>query len=278
MLKYKADLISLIYMISISTLLVVHWRLDHFNWVLYWATILMTPTVFVMVHNHNHLSMWKSRTLNVITDLWQVAFYGYPVFVWVPTHNLNHHKYINKEGDQTITYRFNNRNNILTLLAYPFVSGYYQSALITGYLKKQWNKNSKRFYYCMFQYVFLFFYLFCMFTLDAQKAFLYITIPHLLCLILVLMVNYVQHVHADENSQYNHSRNFTGIENKFMLNNGLHTAHHEKMSAHWSELTNIHRNMESKISNQLLEKSFIWYFLRVYVVSIFVPKFRSKPV
>ncbi len=278
MLRNKADFISLVYMVAITTLLVVHWRLDHFNWVLYLATICMTPTIFAMVHNHNHLPIWKSRSLNVMNDLWQVAFYGYPVFVWVPTHNLNHHKYVNKKGDETITYRFGNNNNLFTLLAYPFISGYYQSGLITAYLRKQWSKNPKRFYYCIFQYIFLVSYLFCMFAIDAQKAFLYITIPHLMCLVLVLMVNYFQHIHADENSQYNHSRNFTGIENIFMLNNGLHTAHHEKMSAHWSELTSIHQGMKSKIDNRLLEKSLVWYFLRVYILSIVIPKLRSKPV
>ncbi len=276
MLRNKADLISLGYMFIITSLLIVQWYLSSFNWLLYSCTILMMPTTFVMAHNHNHLSMWRSRILNSLTDFWQVAFYGYPVFVWIPTHNLNHHKYINKKGDYTITYRFKNNNNLLTLLAYPFISSFYQSEAIKNYLRKQWKVNSKRFYYCIAQYVFLIFYLISFFFLDAQKALLYILIPQVSCLFSVLVINYIQHVHTDENSKYNNSRNFGGLGNKFMLNNGLHTAHHKKMSSHWSELPKIHKNLETKIDKSLLERSIIWYLLRVYILSIFIPKFRSK--
>ena len=278
MLKYKADIISVIYMLIITSVFVVHWNWGGFNWFLYSITLIMTPVIFVMVHNHNHLAMWKSRFMNRLTDLWQVAFYGYPVFVWVPTHNLNHHKYANKVGDYTITYRFGNHNNILTFLAYPFISSFYQSEPIKAYLRKQRTKNPGRFYYCIFQYIFLLSYLGVMFYLDYEKAFLLVLIPQVFCLAFVLMINYMQHVHADEKSEYNHSRNFLGIENKFMLNNGLHTAHHEKMSCHWSELMEVHKQIEPKINPALIEKSLIWYMIRVYLLSLFVPKFRSRQI
>jgi hypothetical protein len=51
----------------------------------------------------------------------------------------------------------------------------------------------------------------------------------------VLIFNYVQHVHADEESRYNHSRNFTGLLNAMLFNNGYHTIHHEHPGVHWNE-------------------------------------------
>ena len=67
----------------------------------------------VIAHNHNHSPTFRGRTLNAIFGNWLSIFYGYPTFAWVPTHNLNHHKFVNKAGDATITWRFTNKHNAL---------------------------------------------------------------------------------------------------------------------------------------------------------------------
>ena len=81
----------------------------------------------VIAHNHNHCPTFKNRKLNGVFGIWLSIFYGYPTFAWVPTHNLNHHKFVNKAGDATITWRYTNKHNALVAATYFFVSSYYQS-------------------------------------------------------------------------------------------------------------------------------------------------------
>jgi fatty acid desaturase len=53
----------------------------------------------VFSHNQNHCPTFKSRGMNTFYAAWLSMFYGYPTFAWIPTHNLNHHKFINKAGE-----------------------------------------------------------------------------------------------------------------------------------------------------------------------------------
>ena len=276
MLKYKADLFSLLYMVISTSLLIIQWSLPEFNPFLFAASLLMACTSFVIAHNHNHLPMWKWDFLNKITDYWLTIFYGFPPYVWVPTHNLNHHKYTNRDGDYTITYRISEKNNLFTMLSFPIVSAVFQQKPTSDYLKYQWKNNKGLFFYCISQYAFLIVFLAGAFYLDWKKALLYIVIPQQFSVQFVLIINYIQHVHCDEESKYNHSRNFLGWGNKFLLNNGLHTAHHENMGMHWSELPKAHAAIAHKIDPSLNEPSLPWYLFRVYILGVFIPKFRTK--
>ena len=62
-------------------------------------------------------------------------FYGYPTLMWVPTHNLNHHRFVNRPGDATITWRYTNRHNLFVAATYFLVSGYFQSEPIQRYIR-----------------------------------------------------------------------------------------------------------------------------------------------
>ncbi len=112
--------------------------------------------------------------------------------------------------------------------------------------------------------------------LDWQKALLFVIIPQQVSLFSVLVFNYVQHVHANEESEWNHSRNFTGFLNFLLFNNGYHTIHHHKAGLHWSTVPEAHKEIEHNIDHVLLERSFWWFILRSYFLSIFIPKFRTN--
>jgi fatty acid desaturase len=105
--------------------------------------------------------------------------------------------------------------------------------------------------------------------LDWKKAIYMVIIPQQVSAFAVFVFNYVQHVHVDEESKYNHSRNFMGV-NLFLFNNGYHTMHHEKAVLHWSELPEAHKKIEHLIAPHLTEQSFWWYMIRTYVLSIFM--------
>ncbi|HYF02452.1 MAG TPA: fatty acid desaturase, partial [Patescibacteria group bacterium] len=229
-----------------------------------------------IAHNHNHLPIWRSKLLNTLTDYWLTLFYGFPAFAWIPTHNSNHHKLNNREGDYTITYRVSEKNNLLTLMIYPAISSYFQQKPIRDYLKFLKEKDKHKYYLAIFQYVALVLFYIVALLIDWKKALIYVAIPHQVSLFSVLVFNYVQHVHADEESEYNHSRNFTGFLNKLLFNNGYHTIHHERAGIHWSQTPEAHAKIAHKIDPSLIEKSFWGYIGRVYFLSPFVKRYRTN--
>jgi fatty acid desaturase len=93
----------------------------------------------------------------------------------------------------------------------------------------------------------------------------------------VLIFNYVQHIHADEESEFNHSRNITGpVLNFILLNNGYHTAHHISPGIHWSQLKEKHEAIAGKIDPRLNERSFLWFLFRTYILGAFLPSCRTQ--
>lgn len=276
MLRFKADLRTVAYMIVTTAVFVLQWAVVGFHPALYVLYLFLSIAVTVIAHNHNHLPIWKKPFLNHVTDYWLTVFYGFPAFAWIPTHNMNHHRMNNREGDYTITYRLTENNTLLMLLLYPTMSSYYQQKPIRDYLRNLWKGDRRKFWLAFGQYVALAVWIITFLILDWQKALLYVIIPQQVGLFSVLVFNYVQHVHADEESVYNHSRNFTGFLNKLLFNNGFHTVHHDKAGSHWSKAPELHAEVADKIDPALIERSFWWYILRVYFLAPFVPSFRTK--
>jgi beta-carotene hydroxylase len=275
-LKESADFKSLIYIFITTTLFITQWMWIGVNPFIYTWYLFMAVAVAVMTHNHNHLPMWRSKTMNLFTDWWLTVFYGFPIFAWIPTHNKNHHRFNNREGDDSITYRISEKNNFFTLISYPTISGYYQQKAIFAYLKEMKANNKEKFWVCISQYVVLVMWIAAALLIDWEKALLFVIIPQQVSLFSVLIFNYVQHVHADEESEWNHSRNYTGFLNFLLFNNGYHTIHHHKAGLHWNKVPEAHKEIEKNIDPILLERSFWWYIIRSYILSLIVPKFRTK--
>ena len=242
--------------------------------IIYLWFLFMAVSVAIIAHNHNHVPIWKSRFLNILTDYWLTFFYGFPAFVWIPTHNKNHHLLNNRNGDYTLTYRVSEKNNIFTLLSYPSVSSYFQQKPIANYLRNLWRSNRLKFYLAASQYLVLGLYYTVAIFLNWKKAVLFIVIPHQVSLFSVLIFNYVQHVHTDEESKFNHARNFVGLINLALFNNGYHTIH-EAPGIHWSETPATQKKIQNLIDPSLNERSFWWYILRVYLLAPFHPRFGT---
>jgi beta-carotene hydroxylase len=275
MLRHKADVRTVVYMAVTTSLLFIQWNMDSINPFVYVLSLFMAISVSVIAHNHNHVPIWKSKGLNIFQDYWLTVFYGFPAFGWIPTHNSNHHSLNNKQGDYTITYRFSEKNNLLTLVTYPSISSYFQQKPIQDYLKHLWRNDKRRFFLAAGQYVALVVWCGVALYLDWKKAVLYVLIPHQVALFSVLVFNYIQHVHADEESALNHSRNFLGILNYMLFNNGYHTIHHEKPSIHWSQAPEAHKQIAANIDSSLNERSFWGYIFRVYFAGTVIPKYRT---
>jgi fatty acid desaturase len=260
-----------------TALFLVQWMLPEINPVLYVGNLFFAVSVAVMSHNHNHCPTWKSKRMNALTDYWLTLFYGFPVFAWIPTHNMNHHKYNNREGDYTRTWRYTEKNNLLTLLTYPAISAYHQQTPIRDYLATKWKRDRRRFFHCIMQYVLLGALVVGTLLIDWQKSLLLVIIPHQFALFTILVFNYLQHVHTDEESEINHSRNIVGpLMNILLFNNGYHTVHHDKPGLHWSKLPEAHAAIEHKMDPRVNERSFWWLIIRVYILGLFIPRMRSN--
>ena len=275
MLRYKADIKTIIYMVLTTALLILQWTTIGIHPVTYSIYCFLSIAVAVITHNHNHVRIWKSDFMNTLQDWWLTVFYGFPVFAWIPTHNKNHHKMNNRIGDYTITYRFSEKNNFVTLLSYPTISGFYQQKAIRDYLKDQYKNNKERFFLLIAQYFVLILWIGAALLIDWEKAILFVIIPQQVSLFSVLIFNYVQHVHANEESEWNHSRNFVGFLNVMLFNNGYHTIHHEKAGLHWSLVPEEHKKIDHLIDDTLKERSFWWYIFRNYVMGLFSKKYKT---
>jgi fatty acid desaturase len=276
MLRFKEDRRTLAYMFVTTAVFILQWTVIGFNPFVYVFYLFLSVAVTVIAHNHNHLPIFRTPFLNTLTDYWLTVFYGFPAFAWIPTHNMNHHRLNNKEGDYTITYRLTENNTLLMLLFYPTMSSYYQQKPIRDYLRNLWNGDRRKWALAAGQYLALAAWIITFLIIDWKSALLFVIIPQQFGLFAVLVFNYVQHVHADEESPVNHSRNFTGWLNLLLFNNGYHTVHHDKAGSHWSKAPELHAAVADKIDPSLIERSFWWYILRVYFLAPFIPKYRTK--
>jgi fatty acid desaturase len=280
MLKNKADIKTLVFACLITATWAWNWSLAEFRWAPFLLACAWAFCVSSMVHNHVHVSTFRSKILNGIYDYWLTIAYGYPVFAWISTHNKNHHVYNNREGDFAPSYILSEKNNLFTLLSYPTVSGSVQQGVNFRYLRELGGaacpiKRAKCAYYVS-QFVVLILFVVGAFVLNWKKALLYVVIPQQVALNVVLIFNYLQHIHCDEESKYNHSRNVVSPRmNFFLFNNGFHTAHHMKPLAHWSELKGLHDKIVDKIDPSLNEPSFTWMIVRMYFLAPFFPSLRS---
>jgi beta-carotene hydroxylase len=242
----------------------------------------------IFSHNHNHCPTFVSRRGNAFFAAWISIFYGYPTFAWIPTHNLNHHKYVDRAGDATITWRFTKRNNLVMAVLYFFVSAYYQSGPTNEYIRKARRGNRAMYRQILIQYVVVFGSHLAMLALaialhglrrGLAVYFSALGIPAAFALWVIMFTNYIQHVHCDPWSEHNHSRNFVSpANNYFVFNGGYHTVHHEHPGVHWSKYPALHAQIADQIHPALNESSIIGYSLKVYILGIFLPRFRTKQI
>ena len=146
---------------------------------------------------------------------------------------------------------------------------------IIPYMQELKAKNPEQYRANLMQLSVLILWLILFFVWSWKKALLYVLIPQQVAQLSVITFNYVQHVHANEESEYNHSRNFMGV-NFFLFNNGYHTVHHQRASMHWSEAPAAHAKVAHLITPDLIEQSFWGYLFKTYVLSVFMPRYKSN--
>ena len=238
-------------------------------------------------HNHNHCPTFASKRANNVFGHVLTIFYGYPTLMWIPTHNINHHHFVNQPGDATITWRYTNRHNLFVAATYFLVSSYFQQEPINRYISRAKLTNQHLYARIMFQYAFWAIFFLGMLALSVALHFhqrlgffvwfFSLVVPAFCSISVIMFLNYTQHVHTDAWSENDHSRNFTGkLFNFCFFNNGFHTAHHAQPGLHWSELPAAHAEMAHTIDPRLNESSLAWYLTRQYLLAPFSPQLGTQ--
>ncbi|MHB8875673.1 MAG: fatty acid desaturase family protein [Myxococcaceae bacterium] len=276
MLRHASDWRSVAYLVAVTALGVVQWNLAAWNPALYAVYLFLFVAVAVISHNHNHVSMWRSRTLNLFTNYLISVHYGHPAIAWVPTHNQNHHKYNNREGDTGRSPAFFKKNHLLALLVYPTLTGLRQQQDIKRFFKELWARDRRGFWAAVSEYVVFFGFLAVVLALDWRKAVVFYVLPQQFALFAIQVFNYVQHVEADAESDWNHSRNFVSpVLNALLFNNGYHTVHHLKPGVHWSQTPALDAEHAQKIHPALRVRSWWGYMVWTFLVRPLVPGARA---
>lgn len=242
----------------------------------------------VFSHNHNHCPTFTSRRVNAAFGAWLSFFYGYPTFAWIPTHNLNHHKFVNRAGDATITWRYTKAHTFWVAATYFFVSAYFQGGPLKEFIARARAQNPRLYRQIVVQYAIVFGGHAAMLALAIALhgvgtgllvyAFAFL-VPALFALWSMMFINYVQHVHCDPWSKHDHSRNFVSrLGNWLVFNNGFHTAHHEHAGAHWTTLPALHARIAAQIHPALKQSSILGFCLRTYVLGLFSGRRRTAQI
>jgi fatty acid desaturase len=249
------------------------------------ASLYLSYSVGVLTHNHNHCPVFVGRRANAFYAAWLSFFYGFPSFSWIPTHNQNHHRYLNGEGDATRTTRHSENDTLFALLTYPLASAGYQWDGIQRYVRTARTLHPERHRRVLVESAALVLGHACLFALGVglhglgTGTLVYavsVGAPALLAPYFMMFTNYIQHVGCDPQSPDDHSRNFTSrFFNWFVFDNGLHTVHHEHPGVHWSRYRGLHDARSARIAPHLNQSSPFAFVARRYFVDRLVCVFTA---
>ncbi len=229
----------------------------------------------VLTHNHVHTPVFVSKRANAAYSAWLSFFYGTPIFVWVPTHNQNHHRYLDGPGDLARTSTFARRDSLAALLAYPTRSALAQMPEIVRYVRSAFARKSPQRRAIVLQTLALVLGNLGAISLAiglhglARGAFVYgvaVALPAAFASWSMMFTNYVQHIGCEPSSPDNHSRNFVSpLANWFVFQAGYHTVHHEHAGTHWSEYPALHVARAHRIEPRFNAGTIFGFCFEAYV-------------
>ncbi len=230
------------------------------------AACLLSFLNAVVIHNHLHQGIFKSRRLNLA---WRCLLsFGslYPASANLSSHNLVHHRFHDDgQPDWAAPDKVSFRWNLLNLVHFPNVAG---PDTFDGVQRRRALAGPGQAWQYRAEMAFAFGLTGLLAVHDLWTTLFFIVIPQLYGARGILRVNLIQHDGCDERSAWNHSRNFVGRAfNWIMCNNGYHTIHHHRAGLHWSVLAAEHdRQVVPRVDPRLDEPSMVLYLLRTYLL------------
>lgn len=237
------------------------------------ASLYLAYCAGVFTHNHIHSPVFKGRIQNELYSVWLSFFYGCPVFAWLPTHNGNHHRFVNGEQDVTRTSRYSARDSLWAALSYPIRSSAWQVPAVLEFARRARTKSPRLYRQVLAQSAVVMIghpLLLAASCMGAGSSgllvyALLVGAPALCAPAFMMLTNYLQHVGCDPNSPHNHSRNFVSpLWNWFVFDAGFHTVHHDAPSEHWSRYRHLHLARSGPMADACNERDMFSYCARVY--------------
>lgn len=234
----------------------------------------------VIVHNVMHTPLWRSRTLNILSQLFLSVTYGFAVSEYVPGHNLSHHRFTQTARDVMRTTKLRYRTNLVNLLLFFLRIGPGVTASNAAFVRAMRMRKPQWVTQLVLEVMTAWGFKFALVALDWRRGLLLAVVPAFYAVWGITTVNYLQHDGCDETHPYNHSRNFVGrVFNWFTFNNGFHGAHHMKPGMHWSLLPATHAQLlRGKVDPRLEQRSLALYLARTFLVPGGRRTFEGKPV
>lgn len=268
LLKYHEDLRSL-FLLSIGlTSLFGATQVDFgqvhlltYLFCVFWGT-LNVFLICLLNHNHRHNPIFYSSYLNRIVNICISLCIGAPSTRLHLVHHFNHHRFFRTDEDWS-SYKKHAKGKGLARLLYYAFSG---SREIAKYRNTQ--KFPKKFAKELWiERIILLGFSFFILLLNF-KSFIFLIAPSwFLGLNLLFISNLINHDQCKLNSEWNHSRNFLNpFENWFFMNNGYHSAHHDKPYIHWSLLPELHQQRFVKNMKSELNQGSFFVYLTKYVL------------
>ena len=270
-MRYKADIRTLVFVAIFFVLVEVQFLYQPAElWLaipLWLATCVFSFLGAVATHNTIHAPIFHARWANKVMQVVLTLTYGHAVSSFVPGHNLSHHRFTQSRRDVMRTTKARFRWNLMNLLFFAASVGKSITQADIAYMKTMRTRHPRWFRQLIMELAILYAALAALLWIDWRAALLFVIVPHLFAKWGIITMNLLQHDGCDENSEYNHSRNFTGaVVNWFTYNNGYHTIHHEYPGLHWSKTPERHREeISPHIHPALEQKSLATYLWRTYV-------------
>lgn len=270
MLRYRADLRSIAFVLTYFALIAFVYAVDlpWYGWAGFAVVIsLLSFFCAVITHNTVHCPVFIARPANSLFQIALSLTYGHPVSMYVPGHNLSHHKYTQQARDRMRTDKLRFRWNLLNQLLFSFVVGPPIFRDNARFAKAMRTKNPTWYRQFVLELVVYLAFLAVLAILDWRKFIVFVMIPHQYAAWGIMGINFVQHDGCDGEHPYNHSRNFVGrLVNWFTFNNGYHGMHHMRPGLHWSLLPEAHaKELAPYIHPSLDRKSLLAYLFEAYV-------------
>ncbi|MGZ3690000.1 MAG: fatty acid desaturase, partial [Pseudobdellovibrio sp.] len=237
MMKYSEDLKPVGYiMLGLLFCLAPFAVSNPLTWTLCTAGIMLRIFVPVHQHYHSHLSTFKSETLNALYDAALSVAGGNLTALWKVHHGLGHHvEYLDQHNDVEGNLRFGEsipyRRLVFTVLGDAL--SLYDSLKLLKKLPSPTQKFYRR--SILLQLAIQLTLLLDLSMWNWKLCLTIFIIPNIFLRWSVFWFAYAQHDNLPMNDVYDSSTTkFTF--NHILLNNGLHTAHHERPGLHWSKL------------------------------------------
>ncbi|KAK8098526.1 uncharacterized protein PG998_014012 [Apiospora kogelbergensis] len=234
----------------------------------------------VATHNAIHVPVFWKPVLNNLYQICLSLQYGFPVSVFVPGHNLSHHKYPQQARDIMRTTKVRYRWHFLNGLLFFF------HVVLTGgdddklYFAAQARLNRPIARQRRREEVFVFGTMAVLILLDWRRWVWFALLPQFYAKYCILSLNMLQHDGCDIKSKYNFARNFTDpLLNWLCFNNGYHTVHHLYPGLHWSIIPEKHQELiSSHIAPSLEDPSILGYIWRTFVWPGVRLDYRGNPL